>query len=128
MGLVFKRSMHRFAVWALVAPFLLFSLFSNAVMPVSAPDGLVLVICTGEGPLEMVIDPETGEPVPKPAHDGSVKCSWAGANGPVLLSSPMLAPIRARSGRPVYLPAVPAVLVAAHATGLPPSTGPPLVL
>jgi len=114
-----------------LTPFFLLSLFSNGVMPLRTAEGLVLVICTGEGPLEMVIDPATGDPIDQaPDHqapdDRQGHCDWASAKPPVGLA-PSLGLLSAQTTFvPADLPVLPTVLYAGRATGLPPSTGPPI--
>ena len=66
------------ALWVLFAPFLVLSFVSSAVMPMQAADGtMMLVLCTGDGPVEMQIDLATGEPVQKSPSDVSDRCDWA---------------------------------------------------
>ncbi len=116
------------AIAFLLLPFFLLSLFSNTVMPVRTADGFVLVICTGEGPLEVTIDRETGAPIEEGPDRGSDRCDWASATPLVTLfsSAELLAQQVDATG--LALPIPPAHLVASHATGLPPATGPPAVL
>ncbi|NUB44629.1 DUF2946 family protein [Fertoebacter nigrum] len=73
------------ARWALLLPFVLMALLAPGVMPQRAADGqMMLVLCTPEGPSEMVIDLATGQPVPADApQDG--RCDWAMAQAAAVL-------------------------------------------
>jgi len=64
------------------------------------------------GPVQLVIDPATGEPVKELPNQAGERCAWAGAHVVAL------APV------PSDLPP-PMVLVAARASGRLPATGPP---
>ncbi|MFV0358895.1 hypothetical protein [Tropicimonas sp.] len=128
MGDELKRLLHALAVWLLIAPFLLHSLIASTVMPTGSADGPVLVICTGDGPLEMVLDPATGEPVRKRPDDSAGQCSWANGAVAMDLRPPVAAPAVIGLPTTVGLPPAPFLLVAVRETGLPPSTGPPAVL
>lgn len=69
----------RLAGLVLAMPFVLLSLVAQGYMPVRGDDGaLRIVICTGQGPVAMVLDPETGGLIPAPeVVDG--RCSWGQA-------------------------------------------------
>ncbi|PTE15541.1 hypothetical protein [Pseudogemmobacter blasticus] len=113
--------------WVLLVPFLLMSLISPAVMPARADDGtLTLVLCTGDGPVEMTIDLATGAPAKK-APDGSPdRCAWACAQCagacPGGCAGAALPHLALRRADP---PPATTTLARAEATGLPPATGPP---
>ncbi len=112
------------ARWVLIAPFLLLSLIPPGVMPSRAADGtLVLVLCTGEGMVEQVIDLATGAPVEDaPTKDRA--CDWAcGQSVAALAALPQMPPVPLAATR-LDPPPAPSVLHAALATGLPPATGP----
>jgi hypothetical protein len=65
----------------LLMPFVLASLLGDGVMPRQTADGLTLVLCTVEGPVEVTLDPATGAPV-VPAQDGAGNgCDWTCAQG-----------------------------------------------
>lgn len=119
------KSRRRRAVWAILTPFFLLTLFSNGVMPLRTAEGLVLVICTGEGPLEMVIDPATGDPIDQAPNDRQGHCDWASAKPPVGLAPSLGLLYTQTAFVPADLPVLPTVLCAGRTTGLPPSTGPP---
>lgn len=121
-----SRGLRRMLDWALLAPFLVLSLISPAVMPAQAADGgLVLVLCTGDGAVEMVLDPLTGEvskPSPKSPAD---RCAWAcGQMAVADLALPALL-LPAQAAQRAAPPAAPPLLAFVRATGLPPATGPP---
>lgn len=120
------------ALCAVLLPFLLTSMIASGVMPARATNGaIMLVICTADGPLEMLVDPATMQPTApghdmpsqKDKHDSS--CAWA-ANHADFAAPGFAAPIQPlRHAMALPTPARPTILAAAHATGLPPSTGPP---
>ena len=123
-----RQLLRRMAIWALLAPFLLLSLFPGGVMPLRTAEGIVLAICTGDGALEIRVDPESGKPVEKAPDTKRDRCDWANAaQAFTLTTSPVLLADRIGAGA-VVLPVTPLVLVAGHATGLPPSTGPPVAV
>lgn len=79
-------SLRQFGFLAMLLPFLALSLFAQGVMPGRAADGTVaLVLCTPQGPVEMVIDLANGQPVRHPATTDE-RCKWAGAQPAVVLS------------------------------------------
>ncbi|AJY45090.1 hypothetical protein [Martelella endophytica] len=108
---------------AVLAFLVLFSLVPAGVMPVATTHGVAVVICTGHGPLEIAPDPQTGGPAGK-SGQGS-PCDWAMAHG--LFSLPYVAlPVPTGSGAFVIAQdRWTTVLAHAHATVLPPATGPP---
>ena len=109
-------------------PFLLLSLVSNGVMPQRMAEGVVLVICTGDGPLAIAVDPDSGKPAEKAPDTRSGRCDWANATPPATLCPPLQLPARQAGAAVEILPVTPLVLIAGRATGLPPSTGPPAVI
>jgi hypothetical protein len=124
-----RHGLRAFAVWAMLAPFLLLSLLPSAAMPAIAPDGsLTMVLCTPDGPVEMVMDLATGQPIEKQHPEGkSDRCDWASSLVTDDLSPALpTLPARSLTATPLAPPPPPAVLADAAATGLPPSTGPPL--
>lgn len=117
------------AGWVLLLPFLLLSLISPAVMPARAADGtMLLVLCTGDGPVEMLVDLATGQPVERAPDHGDDKtdhCAWAcGQMAVAELAAPVLILGDAATGR-TRQPAPVQSVALRHATGLPPATGPP---
>ncbi|NBZ86763.1 DUF2946 family protein [Stagnihabitans tardus] len=68
---------------ALFRPILLLLLIFSAqfqvgLMPAQgAEGGMVMVICSGEGPMMMVLDPATGEFRPAPPSTKKSSCDWA---------------------------------------------------
>jgi hypothetical protein len=124
-----RQTMRAICLWVLCAPFFLLSLLPSAAMPALAADGtLTMVLCTTDGPVEMVMDLATGQPVEKQHPEGKTdRCDWASSLFTADLSPalPGLAAMRL-TATPLAPPAPPAVLADAAATGLPPATGPPL--
>lgn len=120
------------AFWALLAPFLLLSLLPSSAMPARAADGtLTMVLCTGDGPIEMMMDLATGQPVKpqpaKPPPEGKTDhCDWASGQFTAdLTAAPSAALALTLVSPPAAAPAPPTLLADASATGLPPATGPP---
>ena len=74
--------MSRFS--AILRPILLLLLIFSAqfqvgLMPAQgAEGGTVMVICSGDGPMMMVLDPATGEFRPAPPSTRKSGCDWAG--------------------------------------------------
>lgn len=121
-----ENRLRRWLLWAMISPFLLMSLLSPAVMPARGLDGaMTLVLCSGEGPVTVTLDPVSGEPVHKAPDAG--RCDWACAQHAIIdagqTAMPEPFPVFAA---PECAPA-PAHLAEARATGLPPATGPPSV-
>ncbi len=52
--------------------------FQVGLMPAEAGGRAVMVICSGDGPLMMVVDPTTGKLRPAPPATKSSGCDWAG--------------------------------------------------
>lgn len=115
-----------FVVWAMLSPFLMLALLPAAVMPLrTAENGLTVVLCSENGPVQLVIDPATGAPLKKGTSSAGERCAWAGAHVAALgpMPSDLPAPMLAVAGRQAAV--LPMILVAARATGRPPATGPP---
>ncbi|WP_172294477.1 hypothetical protein [Pseudoruegeria sp. HB172150] len=128
MADTWTQFLRRAALWAIVTPFFLLSFLPGGAMPVQSADGLLMVICTGDGPLEIRVDPVTGEPVERDPHDGSGTCDWAMAKPAVSLASAPDFPAPTVVLVPSEPEVLPVIRAVARATGLPPSTGPPSAL
>ncbi|AUH63228.1 hypothetical protein CX676_02865 [Paracoccus zhejiangensis] len=123
-------------VGALLAPFLLLSLISDAVMPVRGADGqLMLVLCTPIAVQQVATDPHhhsghaghaQDDPEDQPA--ATDRCQWAGLHPVLALITPPDLPLPENRVLSPAPPPLPVILIAARATGLPPSTGPPLAV
>lgn len=75
-----KRLGHwrRLAGFALILPMLLALLTPAGLMPVQDRDGtFVMVLCSGDGPILMTMDPRTGELGQTPAPQKQSGCDWA---------------------------------------------------
>ncbi|CAN0580388.1 unnamed protein product [Ectocarpus sp. 12 AP-2014] len=119
-------------VWAMLMPFAVSSLIASGVMPARADNGaFMMVICTGDGMVEVAVDPVTLQPIsdesggtdPQPTAD---HCAWAAAHAPADLADAMALRLPLAVIAPAQAAPDPTVLRVAAATGLPPSTGPPL--
>jgi hypothetical protein len=74
------RSPMAFAAYLAVLPFVLLSFMAPGTMTVSDADGLPkIVICTGDGPLEMVVGEDGSLQLPgdRPADRDGHDCAWA---------------------------------------------------
>ncbi|SNY56458.1 hypothetical protein SAMN06297129_3293 [Pseudooceanicola antarcticus] len=114
-------------IWVLCAPFFLLSFVSGGVMPVKTTEGIRLVICTGDEIREVLVDPQTGQPLEdqdSPA-DAAGKCSWSFAHMAANLAPDLRLPRPEARALPLSPAVTPVILIAARATGLPPATGPP---
>lgn len=84
--------LRRFAVMALLVPFLLLSLFSNGTMLTRTADHRVtVVLCIGAGQVEMVWGKDgsltPASEAPAPNHDDSTGCDWQAAAQAALLAA-----------------------------------------
>lgn len=123
-----RHRLRTLALWAMLSPFLMLSLLSPAVMPAQAADGtFTLVLCTGDGPVEMQLDLATGQPVHKSPSDRSDRCAWACARMAIAPDAPPVLPVLLGRVTRADPPPVSTRLALSRATGLPPSTGPPAV-
>lgn len=67
--------------FALVLLLLFAAQFQVGLMPAEDASGrMVMVICSGDGPLMMVVDPQTGELRPAPPATQTSGCHWAGGD------------------------------------------------
>ncbi|NTT86126.1 hypothetical protein HS053_09500 [Tabrizicola sp. SY72] len=87
----------RAAMWRLpvLLALVVLAVLPPGVMPRQNDDGgLVMVICAGQGTVQMVLDPETGEMRPKAPDAERAACGWAMAQAvpdlvqPFTLSAP----------------------------------------
>lgn len=100
---------------AVVLPLVLAALFPVGVMPGQDQDGqTVMVLCSGDGPMLMVLDPITGEFRKAPASSAKSSCHWA--HGPALadLALPQPVPVPILLTRRAALPLAAALWMPAH--------------
>jgi hypothetical protein len=77
---------------ALVVPFLALALIPQSYMPDrAAAGGMVLILCTDEGAVEIAIDPATGAPVQK--QKAGDPCIWSLAGAAGLLPQAVALPL-----------------------------------
>ena len=111
--------------WLLLVPFLLLAMLPGGVMPRVSAQGIVLVLCTGDGMLELRVDPRTGEPV-QDSEAQDRHCPWAQMRvTDALIAAPVLPAPAITEARLLEL-VLPVLRRVIAATGLPPATGPPL--
>jgi len=78
---------------ALILPLVLSALFPVGLMPTQGRDGqMVMVLCSGNGPMLMVLDPATGELRQAPATRRQTACDWATAQALSDLATPVALP------------------------------------
>lgn len=86
------RYLRLIALWAMILPFAAASLIAKGVMPAVSPAGVImLVICTGDGMVEMAVDAVTMEPLADPGKDGppapdAGSCAWAAAHAAFVIA------------------------------------------
>ncbi len=123
-------------VGALLAPFLLLTLVSDAVMPARGADGrLMLVLCIPIAVQQVATDPHHhgghaghAQDDPEEQPVATDRCQWAGLHPVLALFDPPDLPLPERRALSPARPSPPVILIAARATGLPPATGPPLAV
>jgi hypothetical protein len=93
------------ALWALLVALLPVTLLPAGVMPAQGAGGLVLVLCSADGPVTVTLDPATGEPV-QAAPD---RCAWAVAQASAVLPAPFAPAAPAPRVADPLPPVVPAV-------------------
>lgn len=91
------RNLRLWRLWALrlavVLPLMVLGLFPAGVMPGQGADGaMTLVICTGNGPMLMVVDPATGSLKKAPAAAPQAACDWAMTRAAAMMPLPAVLP------------------------------------
>ena len=77
-----------------VLPLLALGLFPAGVMPTLGSDGgMVLVLCSGDGPMLMTVDPATGTFKKAPPSAPKTACDWAMAQAGVTLPAALTLPL-----------------------------------
>ena len=77
-----------------VLPLLALGLFPAGVMPTLGSDGgMVLVLCSGDGPMLMTVDPATGTFKKAPPSAPKTACDWAMAQAGGTLPAAMTLPL-----------------------------------
>jgi hypothetical protein len=77
-----------------VLPLLALGLLPAGVMPVQGSDGgMVLVLCSGSGPMLMTVDPATGTFKKAPPTAPKSACDWAMAQGGTALPAAIALPL-----------------------------------
>lgn len=99
---------------AVVLPLVLAALFPVGVMPGQDQDGqTVMVLCSGDGPMLMVLDPVTGAFHKAPAS-GKSACHWAAGPALAALPTPQALPVPVLLTRRAALPLSAALWQPAH--------------
>ena len=77
-----------------VLPLIALAVFPAGVMPTQGSDGeMVLVLCTGDGPMLMTLDPTTGTFQKAPPSSPKSVCDWAMAQAGVSLPAAITLPV-----------------------------------
>lgn len=106
----------------LLAAVLLRSLVADGYMPDA---GGVVRLCTPDGMMAVVIDPDTGEAV-ELDETRAIECPWSFAFFPgALLAAPPLMPVRHAAA--LSAPATARLPLAHESAGLPPARAPPVL-
>jgi hypothetical protein len=99
----------RIGILLMLLPFVLLSLVGQGVMPKRTAQGITLVLCSVDGPVEVTLDPATGAPVPSTPDP---HCDWATAQVLALTALPetpvlplTLRPAEPAGEAPVHRPA-----------------------
>jgi hypothetical protein len=80
----------RMCGWVLIMPFVMLSLIPAAVMPMQDTDGtMMLVLCTGDGPITTVVNIGDGEDDDSPLP----RCDWAASTAVAALPD-LIVPVR----------------------------------
>lgn len=80
----------------------------------TASGGLVLVLCSGTGPVQMVLDPVTGTVKPLPDEAPAKPCDWAMAQGCAIETTQVLAALFDAALRPAFAEQIGAPYWPAH--------------
>ncbi len=84
---------------AVVLPLLMLGLVPAGVMPGQGTDGgMTLVLCSGDGPMLMVLDPATGTFRKAPPAAPKTACDWSMAQTGVTLPPALPLPLPPQSG------------------------------
>jgi hypothetical protein len=93
---------------ALMLPLILALLLPVGLMPAQAPDGgVAMVLCSGDGPMLMQLDPQSGRLRKAPASPKHSGCDWAMAQHASAPTEPFTLPIPIplmQQAEPVLLP------------------------
>jgi hypothetical protein len=78
-----------------IAVLALGTIFDIGLMPGRDASGQqILVLCSGKGPMQMVLDPATGKLRPaEPTSQGRVSCDWAGVQSCGLIPAATYVPM-----------------------------------
>lgn len=72
-----RHFLRDFRNWLLLVPFFLTTLLAPGIMPHRADDGsFTVVLCTGDGPVSLQIDPVTGARVADDPGASDLRCDW----------------------------------------------------
>lgn len=88
----------------LILPLLLALALPQGVMPAQAQGGqIVMVLCSGDGPMQMLYDPQTGDLRELPPAAKAFGCDWAAAQSGFAFGLVFALPLRLALLRPVAL-------------------------
>jgi hypothetical protein len=94
------RGLSRWISLVLMLPLLLALALPQGVMPAQAQGGqIVMVLCSGEGPMQMLYDPQTGDLNELPPAQKSSGCDWAMAQSGFALGLAFALPLQLACAR-----------------------------
>ncbi len=118
------RQMRAALVVLLFAPFLALQTLAQGTMPSSGPDGLTMVLCTGESMIEVVLL-EDGSIAPVEDSHAGLSCPWAVSHAPAVTPDlPVVAAYVALENA-VDVPTGQVIARIAALAPVPPARGPP---
>ncbi|MBW7945631.1 MAG: hypothetical protein H3C60_04140 [Sphingomonadaceae bacterium] len=100
-------------------------LVPSGYMPVATADGVVVTLCTGNGPVEVLLDLEGGHVPTKHDSGMDAPCAFAGMGAGALAAAPVLAVLVAIDAGRTFSRAVADLTVHRLAAPPPPAIGPP---
>ncbi|PYF09663.1 hypothetical protein C8J30_10733 [Rhodobacter viridis] len=117
------------ASWAMLVVLILAAGLPASVMPTRGLSGAAeLVLCSGHGPVVIVLDAASGKPVVPLPEDRDPRCKWGALHAFATdAGRPEVAPAPVGSLLAPSFAPPPTALRDGQVTGLPPATGPPAI-
>jgi hypothetical protein len=100
-------------------------LVPSGYMPVATANGVLVTLCTGNGPVEMLVDLGSDDAPGKHGSSGMAPCAFAGMGGGTLAAAPVLAVFVAIDAGRTFSRAIADLTVHRLAAPPPPAIGPP---
>lgn len=124
-----RTGLRGLAFWAMLVALVLAVVLPASVMPLRGISGVAeLVLCSGHGPVVVVLDAASGKPVVPLPEDRDPRCKWGALHAfGTEAGRPDVAPAPLGVLQALSLAPAPSALRDGHVTGLPPATGPPAI-